>query len=160
MDSRGGERERPGRPARPQATEQLVDAMSLLFVQLRDHFERGVQAFDMPVPCAKALRVIDGPISMKELGARIYCDASFITAIADMLEERGLARREVDPSDRRIKKLVLTEEGIAMRSRVAELFTDIPGIRTLKPDERDSLLELLQTMVQRERGGEDCAAAG
>jgi len=161
MHRRGRERGGAEASRRAAGEAQLVDAMGALFTHVRDHFERGVQRFDLPGPCAKALRAIDGPISMKELGARIYCDASFITAVADMLEERGLARREVDPADRRIKKLVLTEDGIAMRNRIlAELFTDVPGIRTLNAQERETLLELLQTMVQRERSGEDCAAAG
>jgi DNA-binding MarR family transcriptional regulator len=134
--------------------EQLVDAMAQLFMHFRDHFERGVAKLDLPVPCAKALRIIDGSISMKELSARIYCDASFVTAIADMLEERGFARREIDPADRRVKRLVLTAEGLAMRERIAdEMFSDVPGIRTLDADERERLFRLVETMVRREQPG-------
>jgi len=142
---------------------ELVDAMGQLFLHVRDHIERGAQSYDLPPPCAKALRVIDGTVSMKELGSRIQCDASFVTAIADMLEERGLARREVDPADRRSKNLVLTGKGVAMRARVVdELFADIPGLRTLDDRERASLLRLLRTMLRREAtaaGSEDGSAA-
>lgn len=121
-------------------------------MQVRDHFESHVAKFGLPGPCAKALRVIDGAVSMKELGSRIHCDASFVTAIADMLEERGLARREVDADDRRIKKLVLTEKGLELRARVVEeLFSDVPLIRTLEAGERDTLLALLQRMIGREK---------
>jgi DNA-binding MarR family transcriptional regulator len=141
--------------------EQLVDAMGMLFLHVRDHFERGVQRFDLPGPCAKALRVIDGAVSMKDLGSRIHCDASFVTAIADALEERGLARREIDPADRRIKKLVLTDQGVAMRTRVVEeLFTNVPGIRTLDERERATLLKLLDTMRRRESAAEAQAVEG
>ena len=144
-----------GGHARDPRAEELIDALGMLFMQVRDHFERGVARFDLPGPCAKALRVIDGAVSMKDLGSRIHCDASFVTAIADMLEERGLARREVDSDDRRIKKLVLTEKGLATRARVVEeLFSDVPGIRKLDAQERDRLLELLRTMVGREASAE------
>src|SRR5258708_37029644 len=91
--------------------EALVDALGELFMEVREHFEQKVQAFDLPGPCAKALRIIDDSISMKELGGRIHCDASFVTAIADTLEERGLARREIDRATRRIKNLVLPGKG-------------------------------------------------
>lgn len=148
--------------ARDPRAEELIDALGMLFMHVRDHFERNVARFDLPGPCAKALRVIDGAVSMKDLGARIHCDASFVTAIADMLEERGLARREVDPDDRRIKKLVLTEKGLETRARVVEeLFSDVPGIRKLDAGERDRLLELLRTMIGREAAespGADSAA--
>jgi MarR family transcriptional regulator, organic hydroperoxide resistance regulator len=141
-----------GREARAVPAEELVDALGQLFMHVREHFERGVQRFDLPGPCAKALRVIDGAVSMKDLGARIHCDASFVTAIADMLEERGLARREVDPEDRRIKKLVLTAKGTETRTRVVEeLFCDVPGLRKLSARERESLLELLHKMLGREQ---------
>lgn len=141
-----------GDPAHREACPaELVDAMGQLFMRVREHFERGAQRFDIPAPCAKALRVIDGAVSMKELGARIHCDASFVTAIADMLEERGLARRETDPADRRIKKLVLTDKGLAMRGRIVdEVFGDVPCLRTLDQREQASLLRLLRTMARRE----------
>ena len=104
--------------------------------------------FRSPPPCAKALHLIDGSISMKELGSRIHCDGSFVTAIADTLEQRGLARREIDGSDRRIKNLVLTRKGMELRSRLThDLFDDFPGLRGLTPRERDSLLALLRKMA-------------
>ncbi len=136
------------------SAEAVVDAFVQVFEQLRQHFERTIQPLDLPGPCAKALRLIDGAVSMKELGARIHCDASFITAIADALEERGLARRETDPADRRIKKLVLTEKGTEMQGRLGEmLFDDVPGICRLDAHERATFLALLRKMA----GGEVAA---
>jgi len=134
----------------------MIDALGELFVQVRDHFERHVQALDLPGPCAKALRIIDDSISMKELGARIHCDASFVTAIADTLEERGLARREIDREDRRIKNLVLTDKGRELRARlVDQLFgKEVPCISKLSAAERESFHALLRKMVTSE-GDED-----
>src|SRR5690349_7998361 len=61
-----------GGQARDPRAEELIDALGLLFMTVRDHFERNVARFDLPGPCAKALRVIDGAVSMKELGSRIH----------------------------------------------------------------------------------------
>jgi len=148
-----------GEQAGTRPAEELIDTLGLLFMHIRDHFERGVQRYDLPGPCAKALRAIDGAVAMKDLGARMHCDASFVTAVADMLEERGLARREVDRDDRRIKKLVLTDEGTALRDRIRiELFGDVPGISRLDAAERQTLLGLLRKMVGREKDGAPAAA--
>jgi len=160
--SRGNGEGRAGRAAPPRgharsrdrSGEQILDGLGELFTHLRTHFERVVQPYDLPGPCAKALRLIDGSISMKELGSRIHCDASFVTAIADTLEQRGLAVREIDPDDRRIKRLVLTPKGDELRGHLGhELFNDVPGIRHLDAAERASLLALLHKMVAREKAG-------
>jgi MarR family transcriptional regulator, organic hydroperoxide resistance regulator len=146
--------------------EALATALGELFVHARGHFERVVAPYDLPPHCAKALHLIDGPTSMKEIGARIHCDGSFVTAIADTLEERGLARREIDGNDRRIKNLVLTRKGTELRSRLShELFDDFPGLSGLTPRERDTLIGLLGKMVAAATeadgpidGGPGCAA--
>src|SRR5438128_6289277 len=87
-------------PSNAETAAALVDLLAELFTRVRDHVEKVVQPYDLAVPCAKALRLIDGSMSMKELGSRIHCDGSFVTAIADALEQRGLAGREIDRGDR------------------------------------------------------------
>jgi DNA-binding MarR family transcriptional regulator len=129
---------------------QCADALSQLFMHVRAHFESSFADLGLPLPCGKALRVIESSMSMKELASHLHCDGSFVTAIADALEERGLARRETDPNDRRIKKLVLTAKGEEMRVRVHEVFDNVPGTRLLAPDEREAFLHMLHKMV----GGE------
>src|SRR5437762_2252609 len=109
--------------ARP--AEELLDTLGALSNHMKAHFERAVQPFGLPPPCAKALCMIEGAASMKDLAARIHCDGSFVTGLADALEERGLARREIDHEDRRIKNLVLTTKGIEVRSQLMhELLAD------------------------------------
>ncbi len=140
---------------------ELVDGMAEFFAHLREHFERVAQRVDLPIPCLKALRILEGPVSMKELGARMHCDASFVTAVADMLEQRGLARREVDPADRRVKRLVLTAAGETTRRRlVDEVLADVPGLRTLDERERATMMRLLRTMLRREAAAAEGDGAG
>jgi DNA-binding MarR family transcriptional regulator len=139
-------------------SEELIAVLGLLFNHVKAHIERVVAPYDLPPPCAKALHLIDGSMSMKELGNRLACDGSFVTSIADTLEGHDLARREIDGEDRRIKNLVLTEKGLELRARlVRDLFSDdFPGVRQLDAHERETLLALMRKMV----AGEDRAAGG
>jgi DNA-binding MarR family transcriptional regulator len=70
----------------------------------------------------------DEPISMKQLAQQWYCDASNVTSIVDGLEERGLARRDPSPTDRRVKLVGLTKAGAAMRERIVERLSDPPSV--------------------------------
>ena len=90
----------------------LLDALGGLIARLLAEGERLAKDFGVPAFFIKALHLIDGPLAMKELGQRMHCDPSFVTSIADMLEKRGLAVRESDPADRRVKRLVLTSAGL------------------------------------------------
>jgi DNA-binding MarR family transcriptional regulator len=90
---------------------------------------------------------------MKELGQRMHCDPSFVTGIADMLEERGLAVREPDPADRRVKRLVLTDAGLEMKRTVEdEIVAQSPWRQALTLDERAALVGLIRKMVPAEAG--------
>ena len=49
------------------------------------------------------------PPSMRELARSLRCDPSTVTFLADRLEQRGLVTRTVDPANRRVKILALTD---------------------------------------------------
>jgi DNA-binding MarR family transcriptional regulator len=53
----------------------------------------------------------------------LACDRSNITALVDRLEQAGLVLRRVDPADRRIKTLVVTEAGRRVQRQMHEAFT-------------------------------------
>ena len=65
-------------------------------------------------------------VSMGDMARGVGCDPSYITALVDDLDERGLARREPAPYDRRVKIIVLTDAGRA-------LATEIDGILSVPP---------------------------
>ena len=76
------------------------------------------QEFELAPQQMIALRILGGgPRKMSELADALFCDNSNVTGIVDRLEERGLVRREAAEGDRRVKLLVLTEEGEWMRRR-------------------------------------------
>ena len=145
------------------AAEPTDDAFEVL-TQMAGLMQAGLQEalkdFDLPAPYGHALAKIDGTVSMKELSLRLHCDPSFVTAIADVLEDRGLVRREVDRADRRVKNLVLTARGEEARAALERNFhRNLPGIRRLSPAERETFIDLLRKMVAAERAAGSGAGA-
>lgn len=106
----------------------------------------------LPFSCVKAVHLLGTPLSMKELARRMHCDPSFITVTADTLEERGLAKRESDATDRRIRNLVLTPRGRDLRQRLEQaLLGQMPWDTALSVAERHSFLALLRKMGEPDR---------
>ncbi|WP_329284553.1 MarR family winged helix-turn-helix transcriptional regulator [Streptomyces sp. NBC_00691] len=93
---------------------------------------------------AKVLAQLDGPLPMRALATLLVCDASNVTGIIDRLEARSLVRREPDPSDRRVKNVVATDEGRDVIRRVREEMQATSGaLDTLDAAESTTLYELL-----------------
>lgn len=131
--------------------DELLDALGALIVYLLGQGEQVARGCDIPAVFIKALHWLDGPLPMKELGKRMHCDPSFVTSVADMLASRGLATREADPADRRVKRLVLTPAGQELKQRVAsEVQARMPWRQTLDPGERTCLLGLIRKMLPAE----------
>jgi DNA-binding MarR family transcriptional regulator len=126
---------------------EILDAVAGLFGRLVTEGEAVAKSFGIPVFVIKALHMLDTPLAMKDLGRRMHCDPSFITSIADTLEKYGLAAREADPGDRRVKRLVLTPAGAEVKERIEnEVLSRAPWRQALTTQQRASLLALLHTM--------------
>jgi DNA-binding MarR family transcriptional regulator len=119
--------------------------------------------FDIAPHDLLALFKLDGVLTMKELAQHMGCDASFVTTIADTLEQHGFARREPSQRDRRVKNLVLTPEGIAAKERMMrELATRMPWCYALNDTERRCFLTLIRKALDSPgpEGGADACPAG
>ena len=83
------------------------------------------------------------------IGKALGIDRSTLVSIIDMLEKRGLIRREPSPTDRRSHALVLSAEGAAflraIRPRLDAHEAEIA--RNLSAAERAQLRDLLQRLV-------------
>lgn len=138
-------------PDQATADQQTVEIAGCFFDLTRRivaQAEQLAQGLGIPSPFIKALHTLDCPMAMKELGKRMHCDPSFVTLVTDMLEKRGLARREPDTADRRIKNIVLTDEGLALKQRVeAEITARMPWNSALSDEERAQLLALIRKML-------------
>ncbi|HSH77063.1 MAG TPA: MarR family transcriptional regulator [Herpetosiphonaceae bacterium] len=116
--------------------------------RMQAHFEACSQALELSLPQAMALRNLDQPRPMRELVGHLGCNASYVTGIADNLEQRGLIERRSDPGDRRVKQLVLTPKGLALRQQLgACLLEDHPIEHSLSPDDQHILRDLLRRAV-------------
>jgi DNA-binding MarR family transcriptional regulator len=122
----------------------LVDLLWLVMRRTWEDAEQRLAPSGLTMKHSWALHALDEPMSMRDLAERLGIDASYVTAIADQLEERGLVERRPHPSDRRIKSLVLTEHGRRMRDLIlVELWTDVPSLAGLTSAERRELRRLL-----------------
>jgi MarR family transcriptional regulator, organic hydroperoxide resistance regulator len=144
---------------RPQ-TWEVADCFFELIGKIIGEAELLAQQIGIPVPFIKALHSMDCPLAMKELGRRMHCDPSFVTLVADMLEKRGLARREPHLADRRVKNLVLTDDGLALKRQIeTEISARMPWNRALDGDERSHLLALIRKMLSTDADGAPATGA-
>jgi len=141
-----------------QLNAEILESVTELVGRLLNHGEQLAQKLAIPGPFIKALHTMDCPMAMKELGKRMRCDPSFVTLVADMLEKRGLAKREPHPADRRVKNIVLTDDGLSLKKRLeAEMAARMPWSRVLTDDERAQLLALIRKMLSADSHAEDAA---
>jgi DNA-binding MarR family transcriptional regulator len=92
-------------------------------------------------------------IPMRDLADHWRCDASYVTSLTDVLEERGLARRLPHPTDRRVKMIALTDAGVAARKDVLDLLYDPPvAFGSLSLAEQRQLRDLLAKVALADAG--------
>jgi DNA-binding MarR family transcriptional regulator len=76
-------------------------------------------------------------------------DASTATWLIDRLEEKGLVERRPSPTDRRVKGVVLTEQGQAIRKRLHAHYEEPPAaLLELSPEELEGLYSLLTKLAE------------
>ena len=127
---------------------EIFGAMTELAAGQMAVTEQVARHHGLPEFCLRVLLELDEPMAMGDLGRRMRCDPSFVTTIADTLEKRGLARRESCTCDRRVKNLMLTPQGTAVRERAhQDLLASMPWL-CLTEDERTELLALARKMTR------------
>ncbi|MGA7269760.1 MAG: MarR family transcriptional regulator [Acidimicrobiia bacterium] len=125
--------------------EEVGQLLRQISLRSRAHVHETLADMDMPGPVSWALRELAEPMAMRDLAERMWCDASYITAIADRLEKEGWAVRGSDPDDRRVKQLVLTEGGRRARAEMIDrIHADMPIARNLTTQELEQLVGLLR----------------
>jgi len=87
-------------------------------------------------------------VSMGDMARGIGCDPSYITALVDDLDERGLARREPAPDDRRVKIIVLTDAGRSLAAEIDAILSVPPAaFGALSSSELRPLRDLLDKVL-------------
>lgn len=92
----------------------------------------------------QSLRTGPAP-SQRELAGRLGLPPSRVVALVDRLESAGLLGRSADESDRRTRRLVLTDSGRSTVARIEKAGTELDDAATadLTPEDRQRLTALL-----------------
>jgi MarR family transcriptional regulator, organic hydroperoxide resistance regulator len=141
-----------GDDSAPAINRDILESLTTLIKRAEPVWHSLATSFRLAGPDLLAMFKMEGGLAMKDLAARMGCDASFITTIADNLEKRGFVRREPSQRDRRVKNLVLTEEGMAAKERLlAQVADRMPWCYALDDEERRCFLTLLRKMIDSPR---------
>jgi DNA-binding MarR family transcriptional regulator len=86
-----------------------------------------------------------GPLTLGELAAEEQVQPPSMTRIVSRLEEQGLVTREIDPSDRRVARVVVTPAGAELLAVTRTRRTAFLAQRVARftPDERRTLADAL-----------------
>ena len=87
---------------------------------LEAHATRNIGGFGMGQSDFGVLEALlhRGPLSVKEIGAKVLLTSGSMTAAVDRLEARGLVTRQDDEGDRRSRIIHLTDAGRELIERV------------------------------------------
>ena len=121
--------------------------MSRLFWELRPRMLRVAGEFGLTPPQLFALRSLDPeqPVPMRVLAEALRCDSSNVTGLVDGLEAQGLVERREAEHDRRLRMLVVTERGAAVRARLQQAMQELPEpLAALSADDQRALRDILR----------------
>jgi len=110
------------------------------------------QAEGLTPPQAVSLMKLspDDPSRLGDLAKHMHCDASYATALADRLEERGFVERRVSATDRRVRELVPTAAGVAAQKRLrAAIIAPPPGLDELPEEDQLALMRIAERLAER-----------
>jgi DNA-binding MarR family transcriptional regulator len=129
--------------------EEVLRLFAGLGVSIKEDVTRSAESLGLSAPMFHALMSMGGtPCSQRELAGTLHYDASNVTGIVDRLVERGLVERQVDPKDRRIRLVVITEAGIELRKQLIQLvLTNGRTLVGLTDDEQLQLRDLLRKIA-------------
>ena len=85
--------------------------------------------------------------SVKELGECLYLDSGTLTPVLKSLEAKGYVRRYRSTEDERVLLVEVTEMGLALRDRAADVPQRVGGCVRLSADESKLLYGLLYRLL-------------
>ena len=88
---------------------------------------RALQGLDLKPPHLDILvNIYKSPaISQQDLARKMLVGRSNLSMLLPQLEQRGLVTRRIDPQDRRILRLSLTEAGMALTEEALVIHTEV-----------------------------------
>lgn len=92
-------------------------------------------------------------ISPDEIGRQLYLEKSAVAHLTASLERKGFIRREVDPRDKRRRRLFPTDQADALKNSRAALEAFYYGwlLEEVESEKREVFLEVLETLYARSK---------
>lgn len=134
----------------------LVEQALDLTAAIADDLRAVVRELDLTNPLANLVWLLDpddDPVPLRQVAGRLHCDPSNVTLLSAQLEEKGLAERRPHPADGRVRVLVLTPAGEAVRRRLLEHVQQHSPLGALSSEQQRQLQELLAVALAARKGG-------
>lgn len=149
-----------GMPVQPHLRREALNdsVFHLLRVVLQEHTALwneliGAGQAECTKPQYAVLSAVETEPGLDQASAAQFAasDKATVAALLERLEDRLLIRREVDPLDRRRRKLFLTEEGESLLALVCPMVVDVDQemLSRLSPSEQTNLVILLRKLSRR-----------
>ncbi len=127
---------------------EIAHRLFLVMDEVRAIFGMVTSEFDLTKGQAMVLRWLEKPQAMRDIAEGLACDPSNITGLVDKLEARNLVKRVPDPEDRRVKNIVLSDDGRSVQAAIHEAMAEcVRALTGLNDDERELFLKLLRRMT-------------
>lgn len=124
---------------RSELETNILDVMAGIYDKIRRWADRELKKSGLTYPQYMAISYLlkKQGITQRELAEKTDSDTTTIMVICDSLEKKNLLKRQADPSDRRVNRLFLTDDGMDVLTRVQpriqdgqrSVFADIPWDR-------------------------------
>lgn len=119
----------------------------LYFAHMRPRMMRVAGEFGLSPPQLFALKTLDpdNPVPMSALATALHCDNSNVTGLVDGLEAQGLVERRAGEHDRRVRMVVVTDDGADVRRRLIEVMQEVPAeLAALSAADQTALRDILR----------------
>ncbi|MCK9579582.1 MAG: MarR family transcriptional regulator [Methanoregula sp.] len=142
--------------------DRVADGLLALMLLYHRHILKtgpGISGIRIAQYRVLGLLVKSGPLSMSEIGRRLYISKPSMTTLADTLIANGWAERCNDPKDRRVINLAITPEGKEYLRQAFEIYKGdvsalLSGLDDLDLQQLSATLDDLQRIfLKLERAG-------
>ena len=86
-------------------------------------------------------------MTAKEMGERLYLDSGTLTPLLKKMEEKGLLTRSRSHSDERNLQVTVTEKGMGLRKKAADIPSQMAKCSKLEPEEAAFLYRILYKIL-------------
>jgi DNA-binding MarR family transcriptional regulator len=141
----------------PEHAEHMAAVTSVMRVQqlLLARVEDALKPYGLTFAAYEALRLLaftrSGSLPMGKLGERLMVHPAAVTNAVGRLEQRGLARRQMSPDDRRVVLAAITDEGRALAEEATAALNraafGLPGLSRQQAADITAMLRAVRAAV-------------